>query len=196
MRTKLMAVVVGALVAFSGTAAAQGTPTQGTPAQPTPAQGAPAPGKPAAGAKAPAAAAKGKTEVTWWGHAAFVVRTPGGAVIAIDPKLAWALRNRGAFPVDVNRAPREMLLRVARHEDGHGFRLRVAGEVVEFRIDDVPQLGIAPNHDLGCRCHDERALRTEQPEHSLPPRAMHFVGVQPCSRMFHRKRMLAPTIRR
>jgi predicted DNA-binding helix-hairpin-helix protein len=30
----------------------------------------------------------------------------------IDPKLAWALKYRDRFPVDVNRAPREMLLRV------------------------------------------------------------------------------------
>ena len=30
----------------------------------------------------------------------------------VDPKLAWALTHRGAFPIDVNRAPREMLLRV------------------------------------------------------------------------------------
>ena len=30
----------------------------------------------------------------------------------IDPKLAWALKFRDRFPVDVNRAPREMLLRV------------------------------------------------------------------------------------
>jgi putative DNA modification/repair radical SAM protein len=30
----------------------------------------------------------------------------------IDPKLAWALANRDRFPVDVNTAPREMLLRV------------------------------------------------------------------------------------
>jgi putative DNA modification/repair radical SAM protein len=30
----------------------------------------------------------------------------------IDPKLAWALASRQNFPVDVNRAPREMLLRV------------------------------------------------------------------------------------
>lgn len=30
----------------------------------------------------------------------------------IDPKLAWALRHRDRFPVDVNRAPKEMLLRV------------------------------------------------------------------------------------
>ncbi len=30
----------------------------------------------------------------------------------LDPKLAWALRNRGKFPVDLNKAPREILLRV------------------------------------------------------------------------------------
>lgn len=30
----------------------------------------------------------------------------------IDPKLAWALRHRELFPVDLNRAPRELLLRV------------------------------------------------------------------------------------
>ena len=29
-----------------------------------------------------------------------------------DPKLAWALRNRAFFPVDINTAPREILLRV------------------------------------------------------------------------------------
>jgi L-ascorbate metabolism protein UlaG (beta-lactamase superfamily) len=32
-----------------------------------------------------AAAEAGKAEVTWWGHAAFTVKTPGGTVIAIDP---------------------------------------------------------------------------------------------------------------
>ncbi|MBC7794185.1 MAG: hypothetical protein H7Z43_10795, partial [Clostridia bacterium] len=30
----------------------------------------------------------------------------------IDPKLAWALRHRALFPVDVNVASREMMLRV------------------------------------------------------------------------------------
>ena len=30
----------------------------------------------------------------------------------IDPKLAWALKFRDIFPVDVNRAPKEMLLRI------------------------------------------------------------------------------------
>jgi len=38
---------------------------------------------------------------------------PSGMLdLEIDPKLAWALAHRGAFPVDINRAPREMLLRV------------------------------------------------------------------------------------
>ncbi len=32
--------------------------------------------------------------------------------LAIDPKLAWALNRRAEFPVDVNTAPRERLLRV------------------------------------------------------------------------------------
>ncbi len=32
--------------------------------------------------------------------------------LEVDPKLAWALRHPQQFPVDLNRAPREMLLRV------------------------------------------------------------------------------------
>jgi putative DNA modification/repair radical SAM protein len=38
----------------------------------------------------------------------------GGGMLdlGVDPKLAWALRHRGDFPVDLNRAPRERLLRV------------------------------------------------------------------------------------
>jgi putative DNA modification/repair radical SAM protein len=32
--------------------------------------------------------------------------------LAVDPKLTWALAHREQFPVDVNTAPREMLLRV------------------------------------------------------------------------------------
>jgi putative DNA modification/repair radical SAM protein len=39
--------------------------------------------------------------------------TDGGMLpLDIDPKLAWALKFRGSFPVDVNRAPKEMLWRV------------------------------------------------------------------------------------
>src|ERR1700712_4641344 len=38
--------------------------------------------------------------------------TTGMLPLDIDPKLAWALKFLGSFPVDVNRAPREALLRV------------------------------------------------------------------------------------
>lgn len=38
--------------------------------------------------------------------------TNGMLDLAIDPKLAWALRNRQRFPLDVNRADRENLLRI------------------------------------------------------------------------------------
>jgi L-ascorbate metabolism protein UlaG (beta-lactamase superfamily) len=38
-----------------------------------------------AAAKGSARGAAGKTELTWYGHAAFVVKTPGGTVLAIDP---------------------------------------------------------------------------------------------------------------
>jgi L-ascorbate metabolism protein UlaG (beta-lactamase superfamily) len=31
--------------------------------------------------------AEGKTQATWWGHAAWIIQTPGGAKIAIDPWL-------------------------------------------------------------------------------------------------------------
>ena len=32
--------------------------------------------------------------------------------LAVDPKLAWALKNRGDFPIDLNKADREWMLRV------------------------------------------------------------------------------------
>ena len=32
--------------------------------------------------------------------------------LEVDPKLGWALRHPEAFPVDINRAPYEMILRV------------------------------------------------------------------------------------
>src|SRR5256886_16820806 len=44
------------------------------------------------------AAAKGKTEVTWYGHAAFVVKAPGGTTLAIDPWISNpANKDKGAI---------------------------------------------------------------------------------------------------
>ncbi len=61
----------------------------------------------------------------------------------IDPKLAWALRFREAFPVDVNRAPREALLRVP----GLGVRavnaLLLARRQRRLRLEDVGRLTVS-----------------------------------------------------
>jgi L-ascorbate metabolism protein UlaG (beta-lactamase superfamily) len=54
----------------------------------TPPPAAPAPAAAPAAPAAPTHTAPlkaGKVSATWWGQAAFVIRTPGGAVIAIDP---------------------------------------------------------------------------------------------------------------
>jgi len=45
-------------------------------------------------------------------HDEIVPNAGGMLALDIDPKLAWALANRGQFPVDLNHAPRELLLRV------------------------------------------------------------------------------------
>ena len=47
--------------------------------------------------------------------------------LAIDPKLAWALKNRGDFPVDVNLADREQLLRTP------GLGVRAVDRILDVR---------------------------------------------------------------
>jgi putative DNA modification/repair radical SAM protein len=60
----------------------------------------------------------------------------------IDPKLAWALANRARFPVDVNRAPREMLLRVPGLGVKAVLRILQARRVREIRADDLLRLHV------------------------------------------------------
>jgi len=61
----------------------------------------------------------------------------------IDPKLAWALKFRDSFPVDVNRAPREMLLRVP------GLGTKAVDRIVssrrwrKLRLDDIARLTLS-----------------------------------------------------
>ncbi|GJD88261.1 hypothetical protein BHAOGJBA_1775 [Methylobacterium hispanicum] len=64
----------------------------------------------------------------------------GMFALDVDPKLAWALKNRARFPVDVNRAEREMLLRVP------GLGARAVDRIIQarrhttLRLDDVARL--------------------------------------------------------
>ncbi len=61
----------------------------------------------------------------------------------IDPKLAWAIKFRERFPVDVNRASREDLLRVP------GLGVRAVNQIVAsrrhrtLRLDDVAKLTVS-----------------------------------------------------
>jgi putative DNA modification/repair radical SAM protein len=61
----------------------------------------------------------------------------------IDPKLAWALKFRDLFPVDINRAPKEMLLRIP------GLGLKAVNRILTSRrwrrlsLDDVARLTVS-----------------------------------------------------
>ena len=66
--------------------------------------------------------------------------TGGMLDLAVDPKLAWALNRREQFPVDVNTAAREMLLRVP------GLGVKSVDRIVSIRryrtlrLEDVARL--------------------------------------------------------
>ncbi|MBO9670053.1 MAG: putative DNA modification/repair radical SAM protein [Sphingobium sp.] len=64
----------------------------------------------------------------------------GRLALDMDPKLAWALAQRDAFPVDVNRAPREMLVRVPGLGTRVVDRLIAARRHRTLRLDDVGRL--------------------------------------------------------
>ena len=63
--------------------------------------------------------------------------------LAVDPKLAWALKHRDCFPVDVNSAGRDMLLRVP------GLGARAVDKIIaarrhtRLRLSDIARLTTA-----------------------------------------------------
>jgi predicted DNA-binding helix-hairpin-helix protein len=74
------------------------------------------------------------------GEVAQAAESDGNLPLDIDPKLAWALKFRERFPVDVNRASREELLRVP------GLGTRAVGKILAarrhrtLRLDDLARL--------------------------------------------------------
>lgn len=70
-------------------------------------------------------------------------RPDGMLDLEIDPKLAWALANRALFPLDINRAPREMLLRIP------GIGVKVVNRILDMRrfkrlrIEDVARICVS-----------------------------------------------------
>jgi predicted DNA-binding helix-hairpin-helix protein len=61
----------------------------------------------------------------------------------IDPKLAWALKFRNSFPVDVNRAPKELLLRVPGLGTKAVDRILSSRRWRKLRLDDVARLTLS-----------------------------------------------------
>lgn len=66
--------------------------------------------------------------------------------LAVDPKLAWALANRHQFPVDVNRAGRELLLRVPGFGTKTVTRILSSRKVKSLRYDDLVRIGATMSH--------------------------------------------------
>jgi putative DNA modification/repair radical SAM protein len=60
--------------------------------------------------------------------------------LEIDPKFAWALKNRGRFPVDVNGADREMLLRVPGLGKRAVDKIIIARRHTRLRLADIGRL--------------------------------------------------------
>lgn len=66
----------------------------------------------------------------------------GMLALDMDPKLAWALRHREDFPVDLNRAPREVLLRVPGLGQKAVDRLIASRRHRSIRAGDLRQLRV------------------------------------------------------
>ncbi|MBS2029075.1 MAG: metal-dependent hydrolase [Deltaproteobacteria bacterium] len=134
---------------LAASALAAGAPP---PAHPT---GAPAGGHvgpvnakpPPAGAPKGNAGGAGKAEVTWWGHAAFIVKSPGGAIIAIDPWLQNPRAPQGAPQPDALDA----ILVTHAHSDHVGNTLDLATKTqatVVGSYELIAQLGVAKGNGL------------------------------------------------
>ena len=63
--------------------------------------------------------------------------------LAIDPKLSWALRNRGSFPVDLNRASRAELLRIPGVGVRSVDRILKARRWRRIRLEDLGRLRVS-----------------------------------------------------
>ncbi|MCF1503568.1 putative DNA modification/repair radical SAM protein [Afifella sp. H1R] len=64
----------------------------------------------------------------------------GMLALDVDPKLAWALKHRERFPVDVNRAEREMLLRVPGLGQRAVERILTSRRHQKLRLPDLARL--------------------------------------------------------
>ncbi|WP_372424491.1 putative DNA modification/repair radical SAM protein [Salinarimonas chemoclinalis] len=105
--------------------------------------------------------------------------TAGMLDLEVDPKLAWALKHRERFPVDVNRADRELLLRVPGLGVKAVDKILVARRHRRLALDDVARLAgsvkraraflVASDHTPGALLDrlDLRAALVQRPAEQL-----------------------------
>ena len=99
--------------------------------------------------------------------AAEITAADSGGMLSleVDPKLAWALSHPERFPVDLNRAPRELLLRVPGLGVKTVDRLLLARRVRRLRADDLKRLRVAVQKVLPfVVLADHRPARTPGPQ--------------------------------
>jgi putative DNA modification/repair radical SAM protein len=77
-----------------------------------------------------------------YAHDELAERADGMLALEIDPKLAWALAHPERFPADLNRAPRELLLRVPGLGVQAVDRLLQSRRVRTLRRDDLTRLRV------------------------------------------------------
>ncbi|MGE4240778.1 putative DNA modification/repair radical SAM protein [Ramlibacter sp.] len=80
----------------------------------------------------------------FYGFDASEIALPATGMLSLDadPKLAWAWAHPERFPVDINRAPREMLLRVPGLGVKAVDRVLLARRVRRLRADDLKRLHV------------------------------------------------------
>ncbi len=71
-----------------------------------------------------------------------VVAAGGMLALDVDPKLAWALAHRERYPIDLNRAPKEALLRVPGLGTRAVARILAARRVRKLRFADLERLRV------------------------------------------------------
>jgi putative DNA modification/repair radical SAM protein len=104
--------------------------------------------------------------------------------LSIDPKLAWALRNRGSFPVDLNRASRAELLRIPGVGVRSVDRILKARRWRRIRFEDLARLRVSLSRALPFIVTDDHtptALRLDAldlRDRLAPPRQLDLFALE------------------
>ena len=65
--------------------------------------------------------------------------------LEVDPKLAWALRNREQFPVNINTATKEMIYRIPGIGGKSVNKILHARKFQKLNLEHLKKMGVATN---------------------------------------------------